>query len=171
VRQPSDLLLRAAPGTEVKRMKCSCCGEEREPDSVAALLCHDHVKVCRVCAGWLRSQTGTPDSTPILPVRDIDEATAFYESAGFDVRLYEGGGFAFVERDDESVFDLDLAERLDPDQNHAGCYLIVRDVDAWHSELSSAGLPVTTLSDQPWGMREFTLTDPSGNHVRIGRSV
>lgn len=46
-----------------------------------------------------------------------------------------------------------------------------RDVDAWHSELSSAGLPVTTLSDQPWGMREFRLTDPSGNHVRIGRSV
>jgi hypothetical protein len=171
VRQPSDLLLLSAPDTAVTRVKCSCCGEEREPDSVAALLCHDDVKVCRVCVGWLRSQTGTPDSTPILPVRDIDEATAFYESAGFDVRLYEGGGFAFVERDDESVFDLDLAERLDPDQNRAGCYLIVRDVDAWHSQLSSAGLPVTTLSDQPWGMREFTLTDPSGNHVRIGRSV
>jgi len=73
----------------------------RDTDSVTALLCHDDVKVCRACVGWLRSQTGTLDSTAILPVRD-------------------------------------------------GCYLIVRDVDAWHSQLSSAGLPVTTLSDQPW---------------------
>ena len=76
--------------------------------------------MCRVCVGWLRSQTGTPDSTPILPVRDIDQATAFYESAGFDVRLYEGGGFAFVERDDESVFDLDLGEPWIPTRTMPG---------------------------------------------------
>jgi uncharacterized glyoxalase superfamily protein PhnB len=30
---------------------------------------------------------------------------------------------------------------------------------------------VTALADEPWGMREFTLTDPSGNHVRIGRGI
>jgi hypothetical protein len=30
---------------------------------------------------------------------------------------------------------------------------------------------VTAIADQPWGMREFTLTDPSGNAVRIGRPV
>jgi len=26
-------------------------------------------------------------------------------------------------------------------------------------------------SHQPWGMREFSLTDPSGNRVRIGRTI
>ena len=103
--------------------------------------------------------------------RNIDESAAFYRRAGFDVHPYEGGGFAFVERDDESVFDLDLIEGLDPDQNHAGCYLVDRDVDDWHSELSSSGLPVTTIEDQPWGMHEFTLTDPSGNSIRIGRTI
>jgi uncharacterized glyoxalase superfamily protein PhnB len=137
---------------------------------MAALACHDDIKVCRVCIGWLRSQAGVPDSTPILPVRDIDEAVAFYPSAGFAGRVYEGGGFAFMERNDESVFDLDHVADVDPAANGAGCYLIVPDVDAWHAQLQASGLPVTALEDQPWGMREFTLTDPSGNHVRIGRS-
>ncbi len=85
---------------------CSCCGEERDEDQIAALLCHPDVKLCRVCIGWLGGQAGRPDSTPILPVRDLDAACAFYEAAGFDVRQYEGGGFAFVEYQDESVFDL-----------------------------------------------------------------
>ena len=30
------------------------------------------------------------------------------------------------------------------------------------------GLSVTPMDDMPWNMHEFTLTDPSGNHVRIG---
>jgi len=98
---------------------------------------------------------------------------AFYRIAGFTVREYEpDGGYVFVSYDDESVFDLDLAEQfVEPAVNGAGCYLIVPDVDEWHSRLSAASLPVTALADQPWGMREFTLTDPNGNHLRIGHSI
>ena len=152
-------------------MKCSCCGEERTPDQLTALLCHDDIRLCRVCIGWLRGRAGVPDSTPILPVRNMDEATAFYRSAGFDVRVYEGGGYAFVEYEDESVFDLGLPGAFDAAANRAGCYLIVPGVEQWHAKLVEAGLPVTGLVDQPWGMREFTVTDPSGNTVRIGRSI
>ena len=149
---------------------CSCCGEERDEDQIAALLCHPDVKLCRVCIGWLGGQAGRPDSTPILPVRDLDASCAFYEAAGFDVRQYEGGGFAFVEYQDESVFDLSVCEQITPETNGAGCYLIVRDVDGWHDELVLRGLAVTPIEDMPWGMREFTLTDPDRNNVRIGRS-
>ncbi len=152
-------------------MTCWCCGEERAPDRLAALLCHDDIKLCRVCIGWLRARAGVPDSTPILPVRDIGEAGEFYESAGFDVRVYEGGGHAFVEYEDESVFDLGLPDTFEVGANRAGCYLIVRVVEPWHARLVEAGVPVTELADQPWGMREFTLTDPSGNRVRIGRAI
>lgn len=35
----------------------------------------------------------------------------------------------------------------------------------------AAALPVTPIADQPWGMREFTLTYPSGNDVRIGQPL
>ena len=44
--------------------------------------------------------------------------------------------------------------------------LITEDADQWHQRLAGLGLPVTDLKDQPWGMREFTLTDPNGNHIK-----
>jgi catechol 2,3-dioxygenase-like lactoylglutathione lyase family enzyme len=150
---------------------CSCCGEERE---TVGLLCHDDVRVCRTCAEWLAGQLGVT-STPTLPVTGLVESVAFYERAGFGVRVYEDengnpGDFAFVDFDEQSVFDLDVAD-VDPALNRAGCYLIVQDVDGWHGRMAAADLPVSQLADQPWGMREFTLTDPSGNHIRIGQSV
>ena len=150
---------------------CSCCGEERDESQVAALQCHPEVKLCRVCIGWLSGQSGRPDSTPILPVHDMDAAVAFYESAGFDVHQYEDGGYAFVEYHDENVFDLDVCEKITPATNGAGCYLVVTDVDGLHEQLAATGLAVTPVEDMPWGMHEFTLTDPDGNHVRIGRST
>jgi catechol 2,3-dioxygenase-like lactoylglutathione lyase family enzyme len=132
----------------------------------------DDVRVCRDCVAWLAGKLGVV-STPTLPVTDLREATVFYERAGFGVRVYKedhddpGNGFAFVSYDDQSVFDLDVVD-IDPAANRAGCYLIVQDADAWHARMLADGLPVTSIEDQPWGMREFTLTDPSGNHVRIG---
>ena len=105
------------------------------------------------------------------------EAAAFYEAAGFGVRRYRndeedpGDGFAFVDFDGQSVFDLDAVADLDAAANRAACYLITNDADAWHARMAAAGLDVTSIADQPWGMREFTLTDPFGNRIRIGRGV
>ena len=105
------------------------------------------------------------------------EAIAFYERAGFGVRQYRddegdpGEGFAFVDYDGQSVFDLDAIADLDTAANRAACYLIANDADAWYARMQAAGLEVTPIADQPWGMREFTLTDPFGNHVRIGRGI
>lgn len=137
---------------------------------MTALRCHDEVKVCRAYIGWLASQAGVVDVTPTLPVAEMAAAVTFYESAGFDVERYDDG-FAFVRFADQSVFDLDLVVGTDPATNGAGCYLITRDVDAWHQRFAVAGLPVTPIEDTPWGMHEFTLTDPSGNSLRVGRSV
>ena len=151
--------------------RCSCCGEERP--SLVALLCHADIAICSVCIGWLRSQSGAPDTTPILPVSDMGRAVAFYERAGFEARGWEdGAGYTFVHYDDESVFDLGLAEEgLDARSNRSGCYVIVADVAAWHRRLTEAQLAVTSLEDKPWGMREFTMTDPDGNSLRIGQGI
>jgi uncharacterized glyoxalase superfamily protein PhnB len=151
-------------------VECYCCGEEREPAMVAALRCHDDVKVCRICIGWLMRRAGGVDVTPTLPVADMNVASSFYETAGFEVRRYDDG-FAFVSLNDQSVFDLDLIETTDPTTNGAGCYIITEDADRWHQRLAAAALPVTPIEDMPWGMHEFTLTDPSGNHIRIGRNT
>lgn len=91
---------------------------------------------------------------------------AFYERAGFGVRIYAddqgdgGDGFAFVDYDGQSVFDLDAAADVDPSANRAGCYLIANDGDVWHARMTAVGLPVTPIADQPWGMREFTSPTP-----------
>jgi catechol 2,3-dioxygenase-like lactoylglutathione lyase family enzyme len=99
----------------------------------------------------------------------MPEAIRFYETAGFDVESYDSG-FAFVRYAGASAFDLDLKENVDPTNNGAGCFT-TDDADQWHARLSAAGLPVTAIADMPWGMREFTLTDPSGNRLRIARSA
>ncbi len=151
-------------------VECYCCGEQREPSMMAALLCHDEITLCRICLGWLMTRAGGIDVTPTLPVRDMDEATRFCEAAGFDVEHYSDD-FAFVHFRDRSVFDLDQVADLDPATNHAGCYVITEEADNWHERFITAGLPVTPIQDMPWNMHEFTLTDPSGNHIRIGRSV
>jgi predicted enzyme related to lactoylglutathione lyase len=151
-------------------MECYCCGEDRDPAMVTALLCHDDIKLCRICIGWLLPKAGGIVVTPTLPVSDMAQAMRFYETAGFDVEPYDDG-FAFVQLNDQGAFNLDLNAATDPATNGAGCYLIVGDVDGWHARLSAEGLPVTSIEDMPWGMHEFTLTDPSGNHIRVGRSV
>ena len=46
--------------------------------------------------------------------------------------------------------------------------LTVRDVDLEYSEVKSRGIPVLReLQKQNWGMRAFSLKDPSGNEVLI----
>jgi predicted enzyme related to lactoylglutathione lyase len=75
---------------------------------------------------------------------DLAETVAFYERAGFGVRIDkdENGNlsdFAFVDFDGQSVFDLDVAA-IDPKRNGAGCYLIVSDADDWHARLTATGL-------------------------------
>jgi uncharacterized glyoxalase superfamily protein PhnB len=135
---------------------------------MATLGHRDDVQLCRTCIGWLTRHAGGADVTPTLPVSDMTAATRFYEAAGFTVEHYDDG-FAFVHLNDQSVFDLDLKPDTDPATNGAGCYMILADVDGWHERLVAAGLPVTALEDQPWNMHEFTLTDPSGNHIRIGQ--
>lgn len=137
---------------------------------VASLQCHDEIKICRLCIGWLNQRAGGVDVTPTLPVTDMDAAVRFCEAAGFDVHLYDDG-FAFVHLNDQSVFDLDLIADMAPQGNHAGCYIITSDVDDWHARLVEAGLHVTSIEDMPWGMHEFTLTDPSGNNIRVGRNL
>ena len=152
-------------------MECSCCGEQRDESMVTSLRCHDEIKVCRACVGWLHGRVGAIDVTPTLPVVDMDEASRFCEAAGFDVERYDAG-FAFVHLDEQSVFDLHVvpddgrrrpitpAATSSPATSTAGM-----------SASRPPGLRVTAVEDMPWGMHEFTLSDPSGNTIRIGRTT
>ena len=104
---------------------------------------------------------------PILPTTDLDAAAEFYLAAGLTVERYDAG-YAFVSYGGHEVLHLAVVPELDPAANFTASYLHVPDVDAVHDQLRAAGLPVTSVRDEPWGMREFSLVDPSGNRLRVG---
>lgn len=107
---------------------------------------------------------------PILPVRDMAEAESFYRLAGFEVTRYDDG-YGWVRRNGRELFHLVAAPELEPERNSSACYIHTADVDAWHVGWRDADLPVGDLENQPWGMREFTVFDPSGNRLRVGTNV
>ena len=104
---------------------------------------------------------------PILPVRELGEASAFWSRAGLTVERYDDG-YAFVLADGEEMVHLALHPSIEPATNPSACYVHVDGVQDWHARLSAAGLPVTPVRDEPWGMTEFSVRDPSGNLVRVG---
>jgi catechol 2,3-dioxygenase-like lactoylglutathione lyase family enzyme len=118
-------------------------------------------------------------SEPILPSRDLDETRAFYEAIGFRPWFRDGGVNASYEilSRGHLVVHFFLERQLDPAANDAGCYLRVADADRFHQECSVLNLPpsgiprVNPPRDEPWGMREFNLVDPSGNLLRIGHDL
>lgn len=149
-------------------MRCACCGEERDGDDLVGLRCQPDMAICARCVHWLAMRSGHVVVQPIMQVDDLAAATAFYELAGFDVHPYDAG-YAFVGRADQELLHLTVPE----DPIHVGtseCYIHTDQVDVWHQEWSSAGIAVSEVADQPWGMYEFWVADPSGNRLRVGRN-
>jgi catechol 2,3-dioxygenase-like lactoylglutathione lyase family enzyme len=108
---------------------------------------------------------------PILPVRDMAEAVAFWSRIPqLAVEPYDAG-YAFVLHAGHELVHLGGAPDLDVGAKRSGCYVHVPDVDGLHRACVAAALPVSEVRDEPWGMREFRLSDPSGNTVRIGRAL
>ena len=105
----------------------------------------------------------------IFPVRDLAEAVEYYRRLGFEIEAYDET-YAWVRHRGEEVLHLALVDELDPSANAAAGYFHVRDPDAWHRAWQDApGLG--DIADRPWGMREFALTDPSGNLLRVGANL
>jgi catechol 2,3-dioxygenase-like lactoylglutathione lyase family enzyme len=105
-------------------------------------------------------------ASPILPVRDLDVALAFYARLGFGTRKYdEGYGFA---RRDRVEIHLGRADGdATPAAPHA-TYLWVDDADAMAREWRAAGVTVAGPEDTAWEQHEGTVVDPDGNVLRFG---
>ena len=117
-------------------------------------------------------------SIPILPARDLAETRAFYERIGFETLGWwpdEFGSYAILTRSGIEMHFFRDPELKPP--KYAHCYWRVDNVDAIYREIRAAGVPeagtprATEPEDEPWGMREFILTDPNGNLVRIGQGI
>jgi catechol 2,3-dioxygenase-like lactoylglutathione lyase family enzyme len=104
-------------------------------------------------------------------VQDMDRAVEFYtQKLGFHVHFKNGAVFTIVARD-----NIEISFVLNSDGTlcgHAGCYLKVANVQAFHDDFRRHGIEMThPLRTEKYGMREFMITDPDGNMLNFGEPV
>jgi len=111
--------------------------------------------------------------SPILAVRDLAQAIAFYQRVlGFDLAWSSGTPpeIASVCRNN---IEITLTQRADGKPAGAShIYLGVSDIDAFHASIEQAGARIVVpLGDRFYGMRDFRIADPSGNELSIGQPI
>jgi catechol 2,3-dioxygenase-like lactoylglutathione lyase family enzyme len=107
-------------------------------------------------------------AVPILPVRDVDAALAFYARMGFEVRRYTPDPYGFVSRDG---VELHLGQVSDGDHSRASAYMYVDDSDAVAADWRAAGAEVHGPQDTEWAQHEGALVDLDGNVIRFGSPI
>ncbi len=106
----------------------------------------------------------------IFPTADMKASIAFYEGLGFSVVSYDEG-YAWVQIDGRELFHLASYPELNRGENRAAGYFHVQDVDAIHAKWTAKVETTDPLGDRPWNMREFSVADPSGNLLRVGKNL
>lgn len=113
-------------------------------------------------------------SMPILQVHDVRASAEFYAKLGFDCHGFWGDppGFAIIQRGDVTLgLFLPLSATVSPNDQWAA-YVYVDDVNALHAELSAVGgLDMTQPNDEPYGCRDFDVTDPDGHRIAFGQDM
>lgn len=107
---------------------------------------------------------------PVLPSGDLGVSEAFYAGLGFEVAArYDG---YLVTHDGAVELHLkspDLADEQTESAAAAECFVHVQDAIAYWKQLSERGLAgVGAPSARDYGLVEFTVVDPFGNHLRFG---
>lgn len=169
--------------------RCGCCGRQRPADAVAELGSTPGVYICAGCALWAARRAGllsavrqirigallsritsrarapyTATATiPILPSSDLDRTTAFYARAGFaDAERFDG--YLVLHHD-----DVELHFAHHDTVTPSTCFMHVTDATKMWKQLRDLGVDgLGEIADQDYGLREFVLTDPDGNRIRIG---
>lgn len=109
-----------------------------------------------------------------VPAKDFELSKRFYKDIGFTMAS-EAGGVAYFHFDHVSFLLQNFCT-----ENFAEnfmMHILVEDVDAWWLHITSAdvakkyGARVGKVESQPWGMRDFCITDPSGVLWRIGQNT
>jgi catechol 2,3-dioxygenase-like lactoylglutathione lyase family enzyme len=173
--------------------RCGCCGRSLPASRVHELGDTPGVYVCARCALWVAGQLsrfpvvhldprrvlrrarrigrrrgydGALRAVPILAGSDLDRTQGYYASLGF--RLVERHEHYLVMHSGGT--ELHFSSR--PDTPAVVVFLQVVDAGAVWKRLRSDGVDgLGPVRDQPWGLREFVVTDPDGNRIRIGSGI
>jgi hypothetical protein len=114
--------------------------------------------------------------TAILPCNNLDASEAFYARLGFTrpeadrPARREDDGYRMLSDGRGGTLHLTeaVAGWLVPGQNPFGLYLYTEDVDALAASFAAEILERDGPEHKPWGMYEFSLSDPDETLVRVG---
>jgi catechol 2,3-dioxygenase-like lactoylglutathione lyase family enzyme len=116
----------------------------------------------------------TVEIKAFVPSKDFETSKRFYADLGFSIP-WSSDDLAYLHAGNCSF----LLQRFHV-QDHAAnfmMHMLVEDVDAWWQHVESQQLDqkydITAHppEDRPWGIRDFTLTDPTGVLWRIGQNI
>ncbi|MGW7283815.1 bleomycin resistance protein [Streptomyces sp. NPDC054844] len=119
---------------------------------------------------------------PILPCPTLQPVLDFYTALGFEVtfRQRSPNPYAVVERGGIELQFFGLRQ-YEPAESVSTCYVLTDDVDGLHAafraglkaaygRIPTRGLPrIGQLKDMSYGVRQFLMSDPGGNCVRVGQ--
>jgi catechol 2,3-dioxygenase-like lactoylglutathione lyase family enzyme len=107
---------------------------------------------------------------PILAFLDLKESVDFYRALGFTADD-KWGNYLICSRDH---IEIHLWKCDDPEiPKQTGCYVRVTDVQAVYEECQKLGVvhPNGPLENKPWGIRQFSILDNSGNIIHFGEYI
>jgi hypothetical protein len=116
----------------------------------------------------------TVEIKAFVPAIDFASSKAFYSALGFEMP-WSSEDLAYVHYG-ETSFLLQAFNEPGFAANYQ-MHLLVENVDDWHAHVLASGVAdrfgvrVGRPEDQPWGMRDFTLFDPSGVLWRVAQNV
>ncbi|MGW6270524.1 MULTISPECIES: bleomycin resistance protein [unclassified Streptomyces] len=122
---------------------------------------------------------------PLFPCHELDETLDFYKAIGFEVTFYQKApnAYAVIRHGDDMELQFYRLKGYDPLTSHSTCYVVTDRVDALNEafraglkqtlgRIPTRGLPrIGTVKDMTYGVRQFLMTDPAGNCVRVGQPI
>ena len=108
---------------------------------------------------------------PMLPVASMAASVEFYGKLGFNVEnRNDGWGWAMLQFGEcRLMVDQSInVPRHGP--RRSVLYLYPDDIVAYHEMVRRNGIDLPDLDETFYGMTEFRLDDPDGNHLWIGQS-
>jgi len=110
---------------------------------------------------------------PMLPVKSMPRSVDFYcGMLGFEVEVRNDDWRWAMLRFDECRLMVDQSINAHPGKpRDAIIYLYPDDVVEYHKRIRSNGLEIPDLNVTFYGLREFRIDDPDGNHLWIGQDA
>jgi catechol 2,3-dioxygenase-like lactoylglutathione lyase family enzyme len=120
------------------------------------------------------NQLNSVEIKAFIPAKDFELSKQFYSDIGFN-KASDGEGIAYFYHGHcsfllQDFYDKNLAENF-------MMHFLVEDVHSWHTFIKQSGVAekyavqVSDVHTQPWGMLDFTISDPSGVLWRIAQNT